>query len=1066
MKIQKNILAGLILVSAVLSCTEPEPVNIYGNIAGKITDESTGEAIDGVTVEISGINQTQKTGSNGSYSFEKIPADDYTIYVSKSGYVSDSKTITVVASKTAQGDFSLNKDLPVATPNSLTLTNDSYSASIELKNTRSGEMNYTIETSKAWLLANPVSGTIASMNSRIIKVTVDLDKVNFGEYNEKLIINVGEASLSIPVQFIYSRPNFIEIEKPEKDETYKMGETMPIVWTSNIDGSVKIDLMRYSSVVQTVAVSLKNENGGTHNWTIPAMDAAAYQIRISSDDYDGVYAISETFNVVEGPTVPVVSTGNVISLSTESLEIAGTVKDLGKTFDKVSQYGHVYSDISPNPTISDYHTSFGELTEPISFESKITPLTAGKTYYVRAYATNEKGTGYGETMSVTVPADLPVVTTAQIVSVTQNSAVSGGTVVSDGGNSILERGLCWGTSPGVNADANVIKDPEAKIGSFTSKIEGLVSGEKYYIRAYAKNSSGIGYGDELSFSTLAGAATVTTVSITDISSSSAKVSGMILGNGGGSIASYGFCYSTSHSPTTGNNKVVCGTSDHIGSFSGTIDGLSVSTVYYVRAYAVNEAGTAYGEELSLTTGGLAKVNTNSVTVKSPNSVEATGSVIDNGGELLTSYGFCYAINTATPTVDNNKVTVGTSVTGDFSSVISNLQPSTAYYFRAFATNKAGTAYGDVVSVNMPEGIYVHITSPSQDQSVARGEYLNIEWETNATVGNAFIELWKAGAFLTTLTNNVGLAEGKLNWQVPASFTAASDYQIKIFDSSTLELLAESSFFAVAGELKFTGPVKYGIVGNTEINWTCNYSTTLKFELYQGSQSIGEIASGIDASVGHYGWNPEMSGKEYRIKMTDENNPAISYISEPIEVLTPESACVDDRDGKIYKVVKIGDAYWFADNLEYDNPEYSDGIYSTKEGNAWDYDYYPPTPCPLGWHVPEKEEWYNMFISIGMPDSYKNATGYIESGNIGKKLKSVEGWPNGCGGENSFEFNAKYGKSSWWVNYYVHNTAVYTLYRYCYIIISEKEGVYIHNYNEDYEIDKINELRFNVRCVKD
>ena len=197
MKIQKLILTSIAIAGAMLSCSEPEPVNIYGNIAGKITDESTGEAIDGVTVEISGINQTQKTGSNGSYSFEKIPADDYTVYVSKSGYVSDSKTVTVVASKTAQGDFSLNKDLPVANPNSLTLTNNSYSASIELKNTRSGEMNYTIETSKAWLLVSPVSGTIASMNSRIIKVTVDLDKVSYGEYNEKLTELLENAGYSV-----------------------------------------------------------------------------------------------------------------------------------------------------------------------------------------------------------------------------------------------------------------------------------------------------------------------------------------------------------------------------------------------------------------------------------------------------------------------------------------------------------------------------------------------------------------------------------------------------------------------------------------------------------------------------------------------------------------------------------------------------------------------------------------------------------------------------------------------------------------------------------------------------
>ena len=158
-----------ILFCILYSCTESDPVYIYGNIAGKVTEEGSNNAIEGATIEISGIEQSVKTGSNGMFKFEKLPADNYTIYVSKDGYVSDSKVITVVASQTAQSDFSLLKNLPEATPSEVLLTTANNSASIELKNTRSVDMEFTIQASQPWLSVSPTNGVIASKNVKILK---------------------------------------------------------------------------------------------------------------------------------------------------------------------------------------------------------------------------------------------------------------------------------------------------------------------------------------------------------------------------------------------------------------------------------------------------------------------------------------------------------------------------------------------------------------------------------------------------------------------------------------------------------------------------------------------------------------------------------------------------------------------------------------------------------------------------------------------------------------------------------------------------------------------------------
>lgn len=99
------------------------------------------------------------------------------------------------------------------------------------------------------------------------------------------------------------------------------------------------------------------------------------------------------------------------------------------------------------------------------------------------------------------------ITTTAVSNITGTSAISGGIILSDGGAKITARGVCWSTSPNPTIADNKTIDGGG-IGSFTSNLSGLTGGT-YYIRAYAKNSNGTAYGNELSFTTTA--APVTTV---------------------------------------------------------------------------------------------------------------------------------------------------------------------------------------------------------------------------------------------------------------------------------------------------------------------------------------------------------------------------------------------------------------------------------------------------------------------------------------------------------------------------------------------------------------------------
>ena len=94
-------------------------------------------------------------------------------------------------------------------------------------------------------------------------------------------------------------------------------------------------------------------------------------------------------------------------------------------------------------------------------------------------------------------------------------------------------------------------------------------------------------------------AIISTLPVGNITSSSAVSGGNITNNGGSTVTERGICWNTMPTPTTANNKIASGSG--VGNFIVNIDGLSENTMYYARAYAVNSAGTSYGNELSFTT---------------------------------------------------------------------------------------------------------------------------------------------------------------------------------------------------------------------------------------------------------------------------------------------------------------------------------------------------------------------------------------------------------------------------------------------------------------------------------
>lgn len=202
-------------------------------------------------------------------------------------------------------------------------------------------------------------------------------------------------------------------------------------------------------------------------------------------------------------TTPTVTTSSVSDITASSAKCGGNVTSDGG--ESVTARGICWS-TNQNPTINNSHTSSGTGTG--TFTANMTGLSDSTTYYVRAYATNSKGTSYGEqkTFVTTIGGGggggsaAPTVITSSVTNITQNSAKCGGNVTSDGGATVTERGICWSTSSNPTINSNHVSSGSGT-GSFTANMTGLNANTTYYVRAYAKNSIGTSYGEQKSFKT-------------------------------------------------------------------------------------------------------------------------------------------------------------------------------------------------------------------------------------------------------------------------------------------------------------------------------------------------------------------------------------------------------------------------------------------------------------------------------------------------------------------------------------------------------------------------------------
>lgn len=331
------------------------------------------------------------------------------------------------------------------------------------------------------------------------------------------------------------------------------------------------------------------------------------------------------------------------------------------------------------------------------------------------------------------------VKTLEISNVLQTTTMVSGKVITDNNASLSQRGICYSTNNNPTISDQKKLDSQATLGSFTCNLINLSPSTTYFARAYATNEYGTAYGGIVTFTTQV--ATIPIISSTTetslITQTSASSGGIITHSGASNVTSRGICYSnTSSIPTIVNSKTNDGTG--IGQFTSALTNLSPKTIYYIRAYATNGVGTAYGDvKTFITTSATIPLvsTTTAVSFISLTTAFSGGTITSENGASITSRGVCWSNTTTSPTITNSKTVDGSGI-GTFASSLSGLLPSTTYYTRAYATNSIGTAYGPAISfttvaATIPTGVTTS-TITSITQTTAKGGG-NINSDGGATI---------------------------------------------------------------------------------------------------------------------------------------------------------------------------------------------------------------------------------------------------------------------------------------------------------------------------------------------
>jgi uncharacterized protein (TIGR02145 family) len=301
---------------------------------------------------------------------------------------------------------------------------------------------------------------------------------------------------------------------------------------------------------------------------------------------------NETFFTTQ-ISLPTILTAVVTDFTSTSARVGGNISDNGGF--EVTQRG-VFWGTEPDPRLTGTKLVIGSGSG--DFSQILTGLSSAITYYVVAFATNLKGTVYGNELNFSTQPGLPQVSTATISDIKAYSAKVGGNISSSGGADITDRGVYWGLLPEPQSTGTKLKIGSGT-GNFIDTLENLNPGVTYYVMAYASNAMGTSYGEAKNYTTLGAVPAVRNLNYTDLTANSIILNGLVSANDLSTTVTfeYGTTDSYGNISEYANNPVT----EDVDTVSANIVGLQPQTLYHFRIKAENDLGAVYSEDLTFTT---------------------------------------------------------------------------------------------------------------------------------------------------------------------------------------------------------------------------------------------------------------------------------------------------------------------------------------------------------------------------------------------------------------------------------------------------------------------------------
>lgn len=549
---------------------------------------------------------------------------------------------------------------------------------------------------------------------------------------------------------------------------------------------------------------------------------------------------TSSFNT-EDAIPPSLSIAEATEVTESGATLTATILDNGGYEPTVRGFAYaMYVENAGDPTLDDNT----KLVIGDKFEITLSDLAANTTYIVRPYATNDAGTGYGESVKFTTSQQkIPMVIANgsgslanKPVEVVAYEAVCMGAVTEDHGFTVTEYGFCYSTEsrqPTIESSQHIKAQDGAK--GFSATLKGLTASTKYYMRAYAKSEKGVGYSATVEFTTdKEQVVSLTQATVTDRTSSSVTITAQMAYESFSTIKEKGICYGQTANPSVDGTKISDSSTEH--KVTATITGLKEGDTYHARAYAITRDGTFYSGDIAFTTETTyaPSVSKPSVYDKTETGAKVRASIRTNGGLEVTAKGICYSSTNAKPTLED-LVAISTEADNSILVSLSDLQGGVTYYVRSYATNAKGTGYSEEVEQftttkhTEPTLNGLNVMNIKDDNAEASASIANIggEGETIeergfvvSTSGDPTIDGYNTTKFVSSSTEDAFSTKlTGLRYNTLYYIRAYAVNKVGTGYSKTLSFETGSSEKATLGELKCTKTEAHSLSFSFEVTST-------------------------------------------------------------------------------------------------------------------------------------------------------------------------------------------------------------------------------------------------------